>query len=270
MGCMAQVVWVVRHGEIGDAFFDFDAARFLLGQLGRRCEAPHAAGKAAAERISCSADAVGGEAPPAACAAASGQARARVSCPASAACCEAPRVAEGAARVSGSASGTCAADAAEGRESCGPREQGRSKAGAQSRETQEPPAKPRVSRRFSGSGDAAGGTSFSANGACSNDTHPVSAHSAAERAPGAGAAAAGACDAERRASHGGAGPGNLGNVACGKCAARYGHAVGPRWVQALPGQGARGRLTLERGCDVVRVVRAHDALAELRLLGRCP
>ncbi len=25
-----QVVWVVRHGEIGDAFFDLDAAQFLL------------------------------------------------------------------------------------------------------------------------------------------------------------------------------------------------------------------------------------------------
>jgi hypothetical protein len=28
-----QVVWVVRHGEIGDAFFDLDAAQFLLARL---------------------------------------------------------------------------------------------------------------------------------------------------------------------------------------------------------------------------------------------
>lgn len=186
--CIAQVVWVVRHGEIGDAFFDFDAAQFLLGQLSQRCEAPaqHAAS---------------------------------------------------------------------------PQHAAEETADEQS--------------------------SIPANGASSKGSHPMSADSAAERVPSAGVCAGEACDgercashagarpsrvgngacgertahdAERRASHGGAGPGNAGNGACGERAARYGYAVGPRWAQALPGQGARGRLTLERGCNVVRLVRAHDLL----------
>lgn len=38
-----QVVWVVRHGEIGDAFFDLDAAQFLLGRRARRGGAGDAA-----------------------------------------------------------------------------------------------------------------------------------------------------------------------------------------------------------------------------------
>ncbi len=31
--CLAQVVWIARHRHIGDAFFDVDAAQFLLEQL---------------------------------------------------------------------------------------------------------------------------------------------------------------------------------------------------------------------------------------------
>lgn len=143
---------MVRHGEIGDAFFDYDAAQFLLGQLDRRCEAPtqHAAEEPAEEK-----------------------------------------------------------------------------------------------------------SSISENGACSNGPRLQPVHSATERAPGAGTCAGEAHDGERRASHGDAGPSNVGNGACDEpVTARYGHAVGPRWVQALPGQGAHGRLTLERGCHVARVVRA--------------
>ena len=33
LGWLCKVVWVARHKHIGDAFFDVDAARFLLGQL---------------------------------------------------------------------------------------------------------------------------------------------------------------------------------------------------------------------------------------------
>ena len=144
---------MVRHGEVGDAFFDYDAARFLLGQLGRCCEAPsqHAAEQPAEEQ-----------------------------------------------------------------------------------------------------------SSISANGACGKGSNPQPAHSTAERASLAGTCDGEACNGERRASHGDAGPSDVGNGACGEpVAARYGHAVGPRWVQALPGQGARRRLTLERGCHVARVVRAQ-------------
>ncbi len=36
-------MWVVRHGEIGDAFFDLDAAQFLLARLARRAGASDAA-----------------------------------------------------------------------------------------------------------------------------------------------------------------------------------------------------------------------------------
>lgn len=144
---------MVRHGEVGDAFFDYDAARFLLGQLGRRCEAApqHAAEEPAEEQ-----------------------------------------------------------------------------------------------------------SSISAKGACTKGSRPQPEHSAAERASIAGIIAGGACNGERRASHGDAGPSDVRNGACGEpVTARYGHAVGPRWAQALPGQGARGRLTLERGCYVTRVVRAR-------------
>ena len=150
------MLWVVRHGEVGDAFFDYDAARFLLGQLGQRCKAPpqHAA---------------------------------------------------------------------------------------------EDPAEKQ--------------SSILADGACGRGSHPQPAHSAAERASTACTCAGGACDGKRRASHGDAGPSDVGNGACGEeVTARYGHAVGPRWVQALPGQGAHGRLTLERGCHVTRVVRAQSDL----------
>lgn len=33
LGWLCKVVWVARHKHIGDAFFDVDAARFLLKQL---------------------------------------------------------------------------------------------------------------------------------------------------------------------------------------------------------------------------------------------
>ena len=43
-----DVVWVLRHGHIGDAFFDADAAAFLLGELEWRQEQ---AAKAAAKEV---------------------------------------------------------------------------------------------------------------------------------------------------------------------------------------------------------------------------
>jgi len=57
------------------------------------------------------------------------------------------------------------------------------------------------------------------------------------------------------------------SVACVvvQAGARYGHAVGPRWAQALKANAPAGRLILERDCEVTRVVRAP-----LRHAAGCP
>ena len=48
---LLQIIWVMKHSHIGDAFFDRDAAEYLLGQL-REPEAGSRPFQAAADRYS--------------------------------------------------------------------------------------------------------------------------------------------------------------------------------------------------------------------------